>query len=232
MFDEDDSEQNDNSGDVESIDGDETSEGRGGSIPTPKSTAPLLSPGDRSRGILSNTDREYLCGLKDYKHEQSEANRRQDIRERVKNGLEDFILLWLRLDDDDREKLFSEMGPDLVEISTKATIAFLYLGIDQNEDRFEKLLAEGIYLGGNSGGRSRWSGEVTDVDVSIDIERNPDIDKIRKKLDRGEQDELSPAEIGVLVREGKLDSDDLESLRRSRQSTPLGQYLRSTEENG
>ena len=38
---------------------------------------------ERPRGLLSHTDREFLVGLKDYKHEQSEANRRQDIRERV-----------------------------------------------------------------------------------------------------------------------------------------------------
>ena len=175
---------------------------QGGSIPTQISSGLPMSPKERPRGILSQTDREYLCGLKEYKHEQSEANRRQDIRKRVKNGLEDFILLWLLLSDDDRNQLFSEMGTELVDISIESAIAFLYLGVGRESDRIEALLEKGIYLGANSGSGDNLTGEVTDVQVSIDIERNPNVEKIKKKMNKGRHDELTPAEIGVLVRKG------------------------------
>jgi len=60
--------------------------------------APILTPEDRPRGILSPTDREYLCGHKEYAQPQTDANRRQAIRERVVNGLEDFALLSVLLE--------------------------------------------------------------------------------------------------------------------------------------
>jgi len=59
---------------------------------------PLVTPEDRPRGILSPTDREYLYGQKEYAQPQTDANRRQAIRERVVNGLKDFELLSLLLE--------------------------------------------------------------------------------------------------------------------------------------
>ncbi|WP_162562529.1 hypothetical protein [Salinigranum rubrum] len=116
------------------------------------------------------------------------------------------------------------MGTELVDISIESAIAFFYLGIGRESDRVEDLIEKGIYLGANSGSGDDLTGEVTDVQVSIDIKRNPDVEKIKKKMDRGSHDELTPAEIGVLVRKGELSPDDLKRLEGSWSPVSIGEY--------
>jgi Fe-S oxidoreductase len=47
----------------------------------------------QSRGILTDTDREYLRGKKEYDSRQGEHQRRNEIRDRVRRALLDFSLL-------------------------------------------------------------------------------------------------------------------------------------------
>lgn len=171
-----------------------------------------LAPLDRPRGILSKADREYLCGLKDYAHAQSEANRRQDIRDRVINGLKDFTILWLLLDPDERSNIFDEMGEDEVNHCIESMITFGFLGIDQDRPRFEERIEHGVLLGANYDTAGRWAGEATDVDVSIDIDYQPDVDALYDQFQEENADQLTPAEIGVLVRAGKILPEDLDEL--------------------
>jgi len=176
---------------------------------------------DRPRGILSNTDREYLCGLRDYKHAQTEANRKQDIRERVINALHDFVLLGLLLDDEEREKIFiEEFDEDELHLSLEWLISFVYLGLEQDEKRLEDIISNGVYFGANFDKSGRWAGDATDVDASIDVEYNPDVDKIYKQFQEGEGDQLTPAEVGVLVRSGKLEPEDLDELEDAAPTFP------------
>jgi len=169
---------------------------------------------DRPRGILSHTDREYLCGQREYKHKQSESNRKQDIRERTANALEDFFLLGLLLDEAEREKIFNkEIDDENLNALLEWMITFAYLGLNQDEDRLEDIIEKGVYVGANFEKGDRWSGEATDVDVSINIEYNPNVDKLYDQLQEGDGDQLTPAEIGVLVQAGKIDTEDLEKLR-------------------
>jgi len=91
-----------------------------------------ITPEDRPRGILSKTDREYLCGLKEYAQPQTDANRRQDIRERVENGLKDFALLWMLLEQDEREKVFDGLGEDGTNEVIESMVTFAYLGIGRD----------------------------------------------------------------------------------------------------
>jgi len=92
--------------------------------------APILTPEDRPRGILSPTDREYLCGHKEYAQPQTDANRRQAIRERVVNGLEDFALLSVLLEPGEREKVFAELGQEETDEALASMVAFAYLGVE------------------------------------------------------------------------------------------------------
>ncbi|WP_331233810.1 hypothetical protein [Natronorarus salvus] len=175
----------------------------------------------RPRGILSHTDREFLWGLREYAHAQSESNRKQDIRERVINALYDYPLLAVLLDEGERDKIFQEeTNEEDLNRCLEWIITFIYLGLGQDEDRFEDLIERGIYFGANFDKDGRWVGEATDVEVSIDIEYNPDVDKLYNQLQQGEGDELSPAEIGVLVQAGKLDADDLGELEDSEPKFP------------
>jgi len=177
-----------------------------------------ITPEDRPRGILSPTDRDYLCGLKEYAQPQTDANRRQDIRERVENGLKDFALLWLFLGRDEREKVFEELGEDGTDEVIESMAAFAYLGIDQSPSRMEECIERGVLAAANADKLFRSAGRATDADVSIDIEYNPDVEKLYRRFEEGVQ--LSDAEVGVLVRSGKLDAEDIKELQGSEGGFP------------
>lgn len=66
---------------------------------------------DRDRGFLAPIDRAFLRGEKDYEHRQSTYDRRQTIRDRTRNALLDFAVLYEHLSDDQREKIL-EPRPD------------------------------------------------------------------------------------------------------------------------
>lgn len=173
----------------------------------------VLVPLERPRGILTPTDREYLCGQTKYEHAQTEANRKQKIRQRVTHSFQDYLLLSWLLDSEERNKIFQEeMDEELLHDSLKAMITFVYLGLQQDETHLERIIENGVYVGANLDKGGRRVGEATDVDVSIDIEYNPDVEDLLQRLDSGEADQLTPAEIGVLVRAGELDNDDLDEL--------------------
>jgi hypothetical protein len=54
---------------------------------------------------------------------------------------------------------------------------------------------------------------VLDIDVTIDIEYSPDIYDLIHQLENGKEDQLTPAEIGILVRSGRLEPDHLKKLK-------------------
>lgn len=177
-----------------------------------------ITPEERPRGILSKTDRDYLCGLKDYAQPQTDANRRQDIRERVKNGLKDFALLWMFLERTERDKIFEALGEAGTDEVIESMIGFAYLSLDQDTARFEECIERGVLGAANADKMFRSAGRATDVDVSIDIKYNPDIDKLYHRFQEGAQ--LSDADIGLLVRAGKLDVDDLRRIVADERTIP------------
>jgi len=179
---------------------------------------PEFSPEDRPRGILSPTDREYLCGLKEYAQPQTDANRRQEIRERVKNGLKDFALLWLLLERKEREKVFDELGEEVTDEVIESMVSFAHLGLDRDKTRMEERIQHGLLGAENVNKLFRSAGRATDVNVSIDIEYNPDIEKLYERFEQGR--ELTDTEVGLLVRSGRLESDDIEKLRGSKTQYP------------
>ena len=64
----------------------------------------------------------------------------------------------------------------------------------------------------------RSAGRATDVAVSIDIEYDPDIENLYERFEEGR--ELTDAEVGVLVRSGRLKSGDIEKLLGSETRFP------------
>jgi hypothetical protein len=179
---------------------------------------PVFTPEDRPRGILSPTDREYLCGLKEYAQPQTDANRRQAIRERVVNGLKDFQLLGQFMEPAEREKVFAELGPEETDDVLSAMFAFAYLGLDGDQSRFNTCIEHGILQGENVDKIFQSSGRATNVDVSISVEYNPDIEKLHRRLEN--EQELTDAEIGALVRAGKIGREELEELAESSSGNP------------
>lgn len=171
-----------------------------------------LKPVDRPRGILTPTDRDYLCGQKDYSHNQTELNRQQSIRERITEGIRDFDLLWLLLDESEREKIIATFESEEIDISFSSIVSFIYLGLDRDTDHMENIIEQGVYQAINYDRSGRWSGGANNVSVSIDIDRHPDVEELYTQFKKKGGDQLTPAEIGSLVQAGKLDSEDLQAL--------------------
>lgn len=85
------------------------------------------------RGLLTNTDREWLQGEKEYKNKQTELNKRQDIRDRVFEAFDDFALLTEEFPKEDRQKIFKhlheESKTNCVEEASQL-IEFIYAGLN------------------------------------------------------------------------------------------------------
>jgi hypothetical protein len=177
----------------------------------------------RPRGILSKTDREYLFGLKDYENEQSEANRRQDIRDRIKSSLKDFKIIWALLKENDRDQVFSSLDDETVDDSIEAMVSFIYLGLDGDIPRMEEAIKRGILAGENASSE----GETKHVDVSINIDHYPDVEAAKEKLQNSPLVELTVEEIGVLAKANELDPSHIERMNDSYIHPPPG-YFDST----
>lgn len=174
----------------------------------------------RDRGIFTDTDREFLLGLKDYANDESVSERRGYVRDRTKNALMDLAYLSM-IDDRRRRKIFElldeETDDGAVRLAVETLIEFLYMGLDRDVEWFEETIAHGI-----STAISKQQGDDTEyyagasidagVDVDIDITRGYDVDEIEERFRAGHGNTLSPAEVGVLVRTGRLDTDELEAL--------------------
>ena len=162
----------------------------------------------RPRGMLSKTDREYLLGLKDYKNKQSEANRRQDIRDRIKNSLQDFKITWALLEEHDRDQIFTSLDDETVDDSIEAMITFIYLGLNRDIPRIEKAVKRGILAGENTSSEE----EAKQVDVSINIDYYPDVEDAKEKIQNHPLVELTVEEIGVLAKANELDPSHIEKM--------------------
>ena len=184
------------------------------------------NPRDRDPGILTYDDREYLFGMKEGVTEGSEAQLRQRMRDRIRNGLLDFELLLYFLDDREIQTIFDNIseppwpsgsdGSDVYHGSEYA-LAFIYHGITEcTHANFENLLESAIE---HSGGRSENAQKgphdrVADATVNIEVEwkiGTIDHQHALEKLRSGQ--DLSIQEIGSLVRYNELNGNDWQLLR-------------------
>jgi hypothetical protein len=174
---------------------------------------------DRKRGIFTQSDREFLLEMKQYKHEQSVINKRRDIRDRVKSGFLDLQLLRL-ISESDRSDIFSQIDKGDIHESVAVFISFIYSGLGGNTDAIEQMVESGLFKAERGGVRG-YAGGARNVEVDINLEREYDAEAIYQRLQRGYGDTLTPAEIGVLVREGKLGADEHEELRWKEDERPF-----------
>lgn len=99
---------------------------------------------DRPNGMLTRRDRRWLLGLSEVEAQsQTERNIRAAIRERLKNGLLDFELLYNTLEPRDRKHVFDSISTDM-EISLAALLAFVYRDTRDTSPHFQKLLESAI----------------------------------------------------------------------------------------
>lgn len=176
---------------------------------------------ERPRGLLSHDDRLFVVGQKEFEWSQSESNARRRVIDRVVNGFVDFSLLRY-LSQSEAEDVLEELGEDDLHRRVADLITFIYQASDRDVDSLSSIIESGVLHGENtelgrgpfnaSGGPH--SGGASSVDVSIQVERNPDVERIYEQYQEEGGDALTPKEIGVLVREGRLEADDLEELHQ------------------
>jgi hypothetical protein len=104
--------------------------------------------------------------------------------------------------------------------SFAALVSFIYSGLNGNVQAIEEMVEAGI-LRAELRGFDEHQGGARSVEVDIDITFEHDVEEIYERYKRGEGDELSPAEIGVLVREGRLGPEDYENLSWDEDERPL-----------
>lgn len=164
-----------------------------------------IEDADRPRGILSKRDRQFLVE-ESYREEltpQSRRNVRSRLRERVRNAILDFYLLDEYLDERDRDSVFSGIDSGMRE-GLHSTMAFLYRGADSNTETFESWI-EGGLTHIELEGRSRLLVDPPTVAMDITPGESVDPDAVEAKIDQGNLDDLTSAELRFLLwRAGKL----------------------------
>lgn len=141
----------------------------------------------QKRGILTEADREFLAGRKDYDSPQARYQRRKAIRDRTRRGIRDFTFLYEHLSGEDRRRMFEGEEAAALEGALIDLIAFVYRALEgdighQRElrdrplnARFEHVLKKGVYqaeldrrAAGEEDGVVRGRPAV-DFDVSFDV---------------------------------------------------------------
>jgi hypothetical protein len=93
-----------------------------------------------TRGILTETDREWLKGEIEYEQRQTAAKRRAQIRERVALALQDFKMLTDHWPQEESRKVLEEL--DDPERSASEIIEFLYVFLNEPATDAEKMIDE------------------------------------------------------------------------------------------
>lgn len=159
---------------------------------------------ERSRGTLSQSDREYLRGETQLASVQSERNARARIRDRIYDATLDFEVLVEHLSERDRklvfEKRFDEIDGTEAFDALVSAVAFFYLATGDTDLEFETVLREGINLAEATNDRA----------ATVDLEltyQSLSGDQLIEKLRRGES--LSLTELAYLHESDDVRDDEL-----------------------
>ncbi|MFB6189866.1 MAG: hypothetical protein ABEI57_08275 [Halapricum sp.] len=154
---------------------------------------------DRSSGVLTPTDREFLQSEGDYYEgknaRQSRYERRRGIRKRIVNSLLDFQDIATHLDEEQRRKIFAQPEKSGAESTTEfrgsieSLLGWIYLGCREEEIDFEHLLVHAVTRA-EENYRRLHGGEIVDVEVDFDVEvtnRYSSVEELGRALEAGER---------------------------------------------
>jgi hypothetical protein len=150
---------------------------------------------DRPRGILSPADRAFLLGEADMSHDQSKRNAAARVRERVRDGIEDFTFLAHGLDASDRRQVFEKSVDDQGFVDgLSAMLSFAYLGSKESGLTFDHLLepairkSEEVYAAEVLGTTA-----TVEVTLDVDVRYGTEVDDVSDVITAG--DPVSPGEL-------------------------------------
>lgn len=127
------------------------------------------------------------------------------------NGILDLLYL-LSLEDRDRERVISDLkerteAGGLTDVASYL-IEFIYRGLGNDEEAIARMVDRAIYrVKGDHFSES--PNETTNVTTTISIEHGLDSSEIFERFQAGGAAKLTPAEMGMFVREGLLEPNDL-----------------------
>ena len=160
----------------------------------------------RDRGIFTRDDRMYLLGEKDYSHYNTETNTRRRVRNRVRDSIIDMSYLPFMRHDDIRQ-VFDELTQADIHDGISGLIAFSYVAYGGDIEPLEEMLESGIFTAGSL---SADSPMLKNVEVDIEVSREPDINRIIEKHDEEAGMNLSNNELGLLLRSGRVELSELQ----------------------
>lgn len=159
---------------------------------------------DKSRGILTPTDREFLQSEEPYydgkNARQSRYDRRRGIRHRIVTSILDFREIAIRLDDEQRRQIFTspeENGaesPEEFNFALQRMLRWIYLGCREAELDFDTFLRNAVTRAEEDYNRFQGN-EIVDVNVDFNVEitdRYTGVDELARKLENGD---LIPARV-------------------------------------
>lgn len=155
------------------------------------------------RGILTDSDKDYLLSEDTDLDRIYENQKRYRIRQRIKSGIQDFELLVDHLTARDREQIFG------VNISRgiHSMLVFLYLGMgDRLLTQLEFAIEEA---------RAREGELVENVDIEVDITPTITVQEFEDRREkRGTQpalEQLNVVEVTALYDAGIISEEDYET---------------------
>jgi len=173
---------------------------------------------DRSRGILTPTDRELLLGQKEYESDQALRNARYRIREHIRHSLLDMFLIYNDIDYDELAQVVQRQDKLNSNDETRAPggsahgLALITVGLQIANERhrtyrnnFEELAEHKVESAIRQFQRHTGSEiiKTVDVDISIESEKNtdeliehllfedPDVGTVIEYLERGDLELLA-----------------------------------------
>ena len=164
--------------------------------------------GANSRGILTETDKEWLLGEIEYNQRQTAAHRRAQIRDRVAAALQDFAYLNDHWPEKERRQTLDET--DDPEATAAEIIKFLYIWLNEratdpnemaNEDgvnhalSFRRALSRGI-----AGGKQHFGHDPNYllIDSNEKLFELPSIDDLKRNIDTKQWRDLNDHTRGAI----------------------------------
>lgn len=183
----------------------------------------------RKNAMLTTEDRRWLTGEKTYEGQhakQQRYQRRNDIRDRVRNSILDFTILFEELEEHERRKVFGEVTDDgsrwvgvdeEFRDGVRDALAFLLRGVgvrtlmrDSADDASRDVAEQFLALATARAGR-REGFLVDDVELDVDA-TGVAVPDLLERFESGA--DVSPTGLYLLVESGALDVDDVRECLR------------------
>lgn len=186
-------------------------------------------------GFLTERDRKFLRGEKEYTGENAKQMRyqaRRAIRERTRAAFRDFSLLYNILDETERKKIFNVADEPLdtdgglsreTRDGITDTLAFLYIslagevgeefsrltqpGVPEFESALEQAISQAEH--DRRPDHERVAGPFVSTELTVDVDTKVDVEAAAEKLARGDVRRLSEAELRALVQTANENVDTL-----------------------